>query len=311
MKNNPSPRISVIIATYNSSHTLVYTLKSLLNQTFQDFEAWIIGDACTDDSEQVVLEFHDDRLHWYNRTENSGSQPAPNNEGMKRAQGEYIAFLGHDDLWLPQHLEELLTHAETNRLIFTHSITILLSPDGIEQVRGKCHQGTSLENFVAPPSSWFMKREIMDQVGLWEENYHLLDTTPDQDYFGRIARKLGTISPLEKLTVVKFQSTVWNSYKNQVNLASALKKYWTEIENNPDQLLLDLLNSIAYEFSQFTLRTNILSPRSSLGMIKRHYLKIIHSIGDRIPGIRKYRKKRSIKKFQLTRQKVLIMRGLK
>ncbi len=68
-----SPTVTVIIATFNSSATLRLALASLLNQDLQDFEAWVIGDACTDNSAEVVCSFGDARLHWMNLAQNSGS----------------------------------------------------------------------------------------------------------------------------------------------------------------------------------------------------------------------------------------------
>ena len=99
------PLVTVITAAYNSQRTLRVALASLRNQTFTDWEAWIVGDACTDDSEGVVRSFADDRLHWVNLQSNHGSQWFPNNEGLRRAQGKYVAFLGHDDIWLPDSFE--------------------------------------------------------------------------------------------------------------------------------------------------------------------------------------------------------------
>jgi len=99
-----SPRVSVIIATYNWSSVLPYSIGSVLRQTMQDFEILVVGDGCTDDSEAVVAAIGDPRIRWFNLPANSGHQSAPNNEGLRQARGELIAYLGHDDLWLPHHL---------------------------------------------------------------------------------------------------------------------------------------------------------------------------------------------------------------
>ncbi len=102
MDQSPSaPSVTVIVPTFNSSATLRLALQSVLNQEFQDFEVWVVGDGCTDDSAQVALSFNDNRINWINLAQNSGSPAAPNNEGLRRARGRYIAYLGHDDLWFP------------------------------------------------------------------------------------------------------------------------------------------------------------------------------------------------------------------
>lgn len=310
MEKINNPKVSVIIATYNSSHTLQYTLKSLLNQTFQDFEAWIIGDCCTDNTEQLITSLNDPRLHWHNRTTNSGSQPAPNNEGLKRAKGAFIAYLGHDDLWFPNHLEELLSHAEKHQLEFTYAITILVSPDGINQVRGKPFIGSSIDDFVPPPSSWLHKKELIKQVGLWEEGYLSLTTNPDIEFFSRSLSLLNKVNALKILTVIKFHSEQWRSYKNKEVLTAEIEKYWIRISANPDHLVQELLNDMVNELSAFNLTGMILPPKICLRMIRYHYTKRLRDYLIRIAFFRILFYKRHHKNYLSSRSKALKQRGL-
>ncbi len=104
-----APLVSVVIATYNWSSVLRYSVASALAQTYPRLEVVVVGDACTDDSEDVVASFGDPRVRWLNLPENSGSQSTPNNAGIAAARGDYVAYLGHDDLWLPSHLSLLMT----------------------------------------------------------------------------------------------------------------------------------------------------------------------------------------------------------
>ena len=119
---SPPPKVSVIIATYNKASALRYAIDSVLWQTFSDYELWVIGDACTDESEQLVTSYGDPRVFWHNLPQNSGYQSAPNNEGLRRARGEYVAYLNHDDLWLPNHLQVLLDRIEESGADFAYSI---------------------------------------------------------------------------------------------------------------------------------------------------------------------------------------------
>ena len=59
-----APLVTVITATYNSSSLLKLSLTSLIGQTYDAFEAWVVGDGCTDDSAAVVESFRDPRLRW-------------------------------------------------------------------------------------------------------------------------------------------------------------------------------------------------------------------------------------------------------
>src|SRR5688572_8257735 len=76
-----SPSISVVIATYNRSRMLAYAIESVLRQTFTDWELIVVGDACTDDTAEVVARYvaADPRVRFVNLERNWGEQSAPNN----------------------------------------------------------------------------------------------------------------------------------------------------------------------------------------------------------------------------------------
>ena len=104
------PRVSVVTATYNRSHILRHSIASVIAQRLTDWELIVVGDACTDDTADVVASFDDPRIRYHALAANVGEQSGPNNEGVALARGEMIAFLNHDDLWLPDHLALLPKH---------------------------------------------------------------------------------------------------------------------------------------------------------------------------------------------------------
>jgi glycosyltransferase involved in cell wall biosynthesis len=85
------PQVTVILSTYNWSSVLRHAIASVLGQSFADFELLVIGDGCTDDSEQVAAESGDPRVRWIGLPKNSGHQSVPNNEGLRQARGAFIA----------------------------------------------------------------------------------------------------------------------------------------------------------------------------------------------------------------------------
>src|SRR5699024_4728750 len=97
-------KFSVVITVYNKGKQIKNTLKSVLNQTYQDFEIIIINDGSTDDSEKEILKFEDSRIRYYFQ-ENKGAAGA-RNAGIKKAKNDFIAFLDADDYWFPFYLEE-------------------------------------------------------------------------------------------------------------------------------------------------------------------------------------------------------------
>jgi glycosyltransferase involved in cell wall biosynthesis len=101
-----NPRVSVIIPTYNRAHLIRRAVQSVLNQTYKDFELIVVDDASTDNTEEVLKGFNDDRLMYIRLSKNSGSSAGPRNTAIKIARGEYIAFQDSDDEWLPEKLEK-------------------------------------------------------------------------------------------------------------------------------------------------------------------------------------------------------------
>src|SRR5687767_13979403 len=123
------PRVTIIIPTYNMSTVLSHSIGRALDQTFTDFELLVVGDGCTDDSERVVSEIKDPRVRWINLLPRWGHQTGPNNEGLRQARAEYIAYLGHDDLWFPHHLENLVAALDAGADL-AHSALAIVMADG-------------------------------------------------------------------------------------------------------------------------------------------------------------------------------------
>ena len=101
------PLISVIIPLYNKEQFIEATLLSVLNQTFSEFEIIIINDGSTDKSVTILNDIDDKRITLYT-TKNKGVSHA-RNYGISKANTDLIAFLDADDLWDPNHLENLHT----------------------------------------------------------------------------------------------------------------------------------------------------------------------------------------------------------
>lgn len=96
---------SVVIPLYNKANHIENTIKSVLDQTFTDYEIIIINDGSKDNSEVLALEFNDKRIQVYNQ-KNQGVSTA-RNLGIEKSKGKLIAFLDADDYWFPDHLQEL------------------------------------------------------------------------------------------------------------------------------------------------------------------------------------------------------------
>ena len=112
------PEVTIIVPTYNYGHLIGETLNCLINQVFKDWEAIIIDDGSTDETEKVVLKYTaiDSRIK-YSKQENKGVSVA-RNLGVKLAKGNFIQFLDADDLISPQKINLQLLFSLDNQLFF-------------------------------------------------------------------------------------------------------------------------------------------------------------------------------------------------
>lgn len=108
------PFFSIIISTYNRSHTLGQAIRSLLGQTFENWEAIIIDDGSTDDTRSLCAKViaMDKRFHYLHH-ENKGPGYSKN-RGLKASSGKYLTFLDSDDLYKRNHLESRRKFLEDN-----------------------------------------------------------------------------------------------------------------------------------------------------------------------------------------------------
>jgi len=96
--------ISVICPTYNRADLLPQTIESVIAQTYKNWELLIIDDGSTDNTKQVVEKYLSEKISFV-ESSHSGLPAVARNIGIKKARGEWIAFLDSDDTWLPRKLE--------------------------------------------------------------------------------------------------------------------------------------------------------------------------------------------------------------
>ena len=115
--------VSVIIPTYNYGRFIKEAIDSVTTQTFGDFEIIVIDDGSTDNTLEVLSGINDPRLRVI--TTDNGGIGAARNHGLDHAQGDYIAFLDADDVWMPKKLEIQLQIIQENpevNFVFTNAV---------------------------------------------------------------------------------------------------------------------------------------------------------------------------------------------
>jgi glycosyltransferase involved in cell wall biosynthesis len=195
------PRVTVIIPTYNWSSVLPYSIGSVMRQTFRDLELLVVGDGCTDDSGEVVQRAGDERVRWINLPENTGEQSTPNNEGLRQAQGELIAYLGHDDLWLPHHLSCLVDAIDAGADLVYSIIRTIYPEDYPEQRELRRLMKRPPSRFL--PSSAMHRKSVTDHIGGWRF-YREITKPPQDDLFDRAMEAGFRCTPVSRLSVFKF-----------------------------------------------------------------------------------------------------------
>jgi glycosyltransferase involved in cell wall biosynthesis len=213
VRNRPAgePLVSVIIATYNWSSVLRFAIHSVLWQTEQNFEILVVGDGCTDDSEAVVQSFGDARIRWHNLPVNAGHQTAANNAGLAMARGRYIAYLGHDDVWHPQHLRTLMTAIEgaAHEVHFASSLVEMIGPKGsnYREIGGIYPEAGYAGAQGLPVSGLLHRRDVVEKIGEWKD-YHTVWRNPDVDFVYRGYEAGLKFVSTRELTVFKFNSSI-------------------------------------------------------------------------------------------------------
>jgi len=122
-------KFSIIIPTFNRSHLISIAIKSVLDQTFSDWELIIVDDGSTDNTKEIVSGFKDERIKYI--YQKNSERSAARNRGIEHANSGWICFLDSDDKYLPDHLETL------NNELCIDSLPRLIVTGTLIQVNGQ------------------------------------------------------------------------------------------------------------------------------------------------------------------------------
>jgi glycosyltransferase involved in cell wall biosynthesis len=212
---------SVIIATYQRDDLIIPTLESVRRQIYSNFEVLVVSDGPYTTSLEKAVQKFDDRFKIYATQERIGSQSGPNNFGLKISKGEYIAYLGHDDIWHQEHLLNLFTtYSKNQKASFCVAGCVLVGPEGAEEeltwITGmfkKRDRKAPTKNFF-PPSSISHKRELYKEKIWWPDPNDVRGPV-DSEFLLRAISLNNYFVSTNKITVFKFNSAFrYLSYLN-------------------------------------------------------------------------------------------------
>ncbi|MDA3855180.1 MAG: glycosyltransferase [Candidatus Woesearchaeota archaeon] len=180
-KENNSPIISVVMPVYNSGKFLEKAIKSILNQTYKNFEFIIIDDSSKDKSQSIIQKYkkQDKRIKFYKTKRNSGCTHALN-IGLTYAKGKYIARMDADDISIKTRFEKQLNFIQKNDLDVCGTNIDMINFQGINMGKrdyiSNIKRSIKYESPFAHPTVMF-KRDLIIKYGPYDERYRV-----SQDY---------------------------------------------------------------------------------------------------------------------------------
>lgn len=198
MKNN-QPLVSIIVVTYNSAQYVLETLESAKAQTYKNIELIITDDSSKDNTLQIVDAWLKDNNKRFKktvivRTEINTGTPSNCNRGLKATQGEWIKFIAGDDILMPHCIESMLAFSISKGAFIATSalnefcdenLPVRLSKSiYLEQMRffnqkkEKQFQSYLRHSVFLNSPALFIKKELFDKVGMFDESLKILEDTP-------------------------------------------------------------------------------------------------------------------------------------
>jgi glycosyltransferase involved in cell wall biosynthesis len=206
-----SAPVSIIIPAYNADRFIAATLDSVLAQTFTDFEVIVVNDGSTDRTQAIVEQYvqQDARIQLINHP-NQGVG-LTRQRGKAAAQGEFIAFLDADDLWLPDNLAAHLRHFAGNpHLGISFGRVEFMHCDGTPTGRYSSSRLHNIEpvhlfyeNLLITPSNAIVRRAVFEQIGGFDCD---LSGAEDQEFFLRTRCFGWPVEGIEAV-LVRYRST--------------------------------------------------------------------------------------------------------
>jgi glycosyltransferase involved in cell wall biosynthesis len=195
--NSEQPLVSVIMPTYNHAEFIGDAVKSVLDQTYANFELIIIDNYSEDNTEGIIASFNDTRIK-YEKFRNNGIIAASRNVGISESRGKYIAFLDSDDIWLPNKLEKQVGFLEENAdvfLVYTRALVMKnnLIRNKIMPLKRRLKAGNVFKslflssNFIMGVTVMF-RNKVKEKFYYFDEDIRLMGVE-DFDLWLRISRK--------------------------------------------------------------------------------------------------------------------------
>lgn len=240
-----APFFSVVVPTCNRAGLLSEAIRSVLAQSFKDFELIIVDDHSTDRTKTVVEEINDWRIFYVLNDHGKGGA-GTRNAGIMRARGQWTAFLDDDDLWLPEKLARLHARVqdidEKVGLIYTGCNVINLEDKErvlqsiIPEKQGWLHEDILYSNFIGTFSTVALRTDLLKSVGGLDERFSSMQ---DLELYARVSQtakiacipeilsciRLGHSDRISTSVEKKLAGSIlfWEKHKAEINSTNRLR----------------------------------------------------------------------------------------
>jgi glycosyltransferase involved in cell wall biosynthesis len=194
-----SPLVSICIPAYKAERYLAETLESVRAQTFSDWEVIVTEDGSKDRTEEIVRHFAGSvkQTVVYDPQAVNQGLPATRNTGISKARGECIALLDSDDVWTPEHLQQLVQKYRETNADLVHAGSLLFDSDTGRELEVRAPSPADVTEFpislyvgryIIQPSSVMLTRELWKRVGGFNPKFRYVE---DREMWLRCARAGG------------------------------------------------------------------------------------------------------------------------
>lgn len=164
--------ISIITINYNDKVGLERTLKSVTNQTYQDFEYLVIDGGSTDGSKKIIEQYKDKIDYWISEPDNGVYNAM--NKGISKATGEYLLFINSgDEFYNLNVLKENLKFIHTHDLVYFNINVVGEQDNYIKKYPSKISFSYLYDDTLPHPAT-FIKKKLYDKVGFYDENLKIV-----------------------------------------------------------------------------------------------------------------------------------------
>jgi len=244
--NENIPSVSVIIPTHNRANLVDRAIKSVLSQTFEDFEIIVVDDASSDDTEQAIKRFKDRRIRYVRHHENMGA-PATRNTGIRMARGDYIGLLDDDDEWVATKLEKQVNRFKESSggTGVVYSGFEVIDQNGrivqtmFPEFRGNLCMRLLERNMIGGSSIPLIKSECFNDVELFDVE---LKSCQDWDIWLRISKQYEfDFVPEVLVKIYDHGNQISTDYSSMIpGRTSMIEKHTDEFRKHPDILVIHL-----------------------------------------------------------------------